>query len=135
MRDARRREKGAESHILASIVGVQVLYGFIKMLFNQGFEVDEGFFDLGFLFKRIEPCISGKMVNKYEIILEVIDGEDRRSPYISIQVFKGLRRSDCICIKSKFMTFITETMRTWGLFLRRRRNRQQEFRNNSLQNR
>lgn len=130
-----RGQDGAQCNELSAIIGKERPYLSTKVVLGQGLESDKRFFHLGFLFKRIEPCISGKMVNKYEIILEVIDGKDMRSPYISIQVFKRLRRSDCICMKRKFMTFINETMKTWGLFLRRRRNRQQEFRNNSLQNR
>lgn len=44
------------------------------MIFHQCFERNEGIFDLGFLFERIEPGVAGVMINKDEIVFELVNG-------------------------------------------------------------
>ena len=82
------------------------------MFLNQKFELDKCFSHLGFLFKRVEPCVSGKVINKDNIILVLINRKNGRSPNICIYVFKRLSRRDRVLIKRKFVTFINEAMRT-----------------------
>ena len=54
------------------------------MLFDNSLEEDEGFFDLRFLFQRIEPGVSGEMIDKYEVVFEIVDRENWGGPNISV---------------------------------------------------
>ena len=52
------------------------------------------------------------MINKDKVIFILINRSNGRSPDICIDILKGLRRRDCVCMKRKFVTFINKAMRT-----------------------
>lgn len=72
MRDSVSDKEWSECEVFAPVVRVEGNDIGFKALFNQTFESDKGFFNLGFLFEGIEPSISGIVVDKDDIIFVVI---------------------------------------------------------------
>lgn len=84
MGDSVRGQDGAQCNELSAIIGKERPYLSTKVVLDQGLESDKRFFHLRFLLKRVEPCVSGIMINKDKVIFELINRKDWRSPNICV---------------------------------------------------
>lgn len=62
----------------------------LKAILDQGFECYKRLLNLRLLPQRIKSGVTGKVIDKYQIILEVIDRENWRCPNISIDIIKRM---------------------------------------------
>lgn len=84
MIDSVRGQDGGQCNELPAIIGIERAYLCTKVVLNQSLESDKRFFHLGFLFKRIEPCVSGVVINKDKVVFELINRKDWRRPDICV---------------------------------------------------
>lgn len=75
-------EGGCEFKVLTSIVRIYLYDGKFKEFFDKSFKTSEGREGVRFGFERIKPNVFCKVINKDDIVLEVIMGVNWGGPYI-----------------------------------------------------
>ena len=88
MIDSVRGQDGGQCNELPAIIGIECAYLCTKVVLNQSLESDKRFFHLGFLFKRIEPCVSGVVINKDKVVFELLGRKKWGCPDVTIETFK-----------------------------------------------
>ena len=79
------------------------------MFFHNSLESYEDFFDIIFLFERVEPNVFCEVINEDNTVFKAISRENGRSPYIRKYYFKRLSRDNCRVGERQFVSFTVET--------------------------
>ena len=65
----------------------------IEESLDMGLKIIENLFDIKFMFKKINPCKTAKVINKANIKLKTCRGGEGRTPHIGMNKLKWLRRN------------------------------------------
>ena len=93
MRDTNTLKNFMQAVVLASPIRLNRTDFCVKKSFDMGLKIVENLFDIRFMFEKINPRKTAKVINEANIKFKTSGGGEGRPPHIGMNKLKWLRRN------------------------------------------
>ena len=93
MGDTNTLKKFVQAVVLASPIRLNRTDFCVKKSFDMGLKIIEDLFDIRFMFEKINPGKTAKVINEANLNFKTSRGGEGRTPHIGMNKLKWLRRN------------------------------------------